>query len=63
MNSKMNSETVTLKEAAEILGLKYHTARKLLLTANVGFIDYGVKRLWLKQDILDFKQSCYKPVT
>lgn len=55
MNSNMNSETVTLKEAAEILGLKYHTARKLLLTANVGFIDYGVKRLWLKQDILDLK--------
>ena len=61
MDSNMNSDTVTLKEAAEILGLKYHTARKLLLNANVGFIDYGVKRLWLKQDILDFKQSCYKP--
>ena len=52
-------ETVTLKEAAEILGLKYHTARNILKKNNIGFINYGNKIVWIKDDVLDFKRKCY----
>ena len=46
-------ETVTLKQASDILGLKYHTARKLLLNEpTIGAINYGCKTVWLKEDIL-----------
>lgn len=54
-------ETVTQKEAAEILGLKYHTARKLLQNElSIGFINYGCKTVWIKEDILNFKRRCYR---
>lgn len=52
-------ETVTTKQAAEILGLKYHTARNILKKNNIGFINYGNKIVWIKDDILDFKRKCY----
>lgn len=53
-------ETVSMKEAAEILGLKYHTARNLLQKEkSIGFINYGCKIVWVKEDVLDFKRRCY----
>ena len=55
-------ETVTLKQASDILGLKYHTARKLLLNEpTIGAINYGCKTVWLKEDILHYKRKCYIP--
>ena len=52
-------DTVTLGQAATILGLKYHTARNVLRKNEIGFINYGSKILWIKDDILDFKRKCY----
>ena len=55
-------ETVNLKQASDILGLKYHTARKLLLNEpTIGAINYGCKTVWLKEDILHYKRKCYIP--
>lgn len=55
-------ETVNLKQASDILGLKYHTARKLLLNEpTIGAINYGCKTVWLKEDILHYKRRCYIP--
>ena len=55
-------ETVTLKQASDILGLKYHTARKLLLNEpTIGAINYVCKTVWLKEDIPHYKRKCYIP--
>ena len=55
-------ETVNLKQASDILGLKYHTARKLLLNEpTIGAINYGCKTVGLKEDILHYKRKCYIP--
>ena len=58
-NDIAEKETVTTKQAAEILGLKYHTARNILKNNNIGFINYGNKIVWIKDDVLDFKRKCY----
>ena len=58
-NDIAEKETVTTKQAAEILGLKYHTARNVLKNNNIGFINYGNKIVWIKDDVLDFKRKCY----
>ena len=58
-NDIAEKETVTTKQAAEILGLKYHTARNILKKNNIGFINYGNKIVWIKDDVLDFKRKCY----
>lgn len=51
-------ETVTTKEAAEILGLKYHTARNILLTdGTIRCIDYGRVRVWVKEDVYQYKRN------
>jgi hypothetical protein len=47
---------LTLKEASEMLGLKYGYLRKLLLrNTTIGFYDYEGKRLWAKADIITFR--------
>ncbi len=47
---------LTLKEVAEMLGLKYSHIRKLLLQdTSIGFYDYEGKRLWAKADIITFR--------
>lgn len=60
-------ETVTLKQASDILGLKYHTARKILYNElSIGSINYGCKTVWIKEDVLNYKRRCYvapKPVS
>lgn len=48
-----------MKECARILGLKYHTARQHLLKANLGFVLFGTKKLWIESDILQLKQKHY----
>lgn len=55
---------LTLKEVAQLLGLKYHHARKLLLEdTSIGFMQYNRKRLWLKSDILLYMQRhMVKPI-
>ena len=51
-------ETVSTKEVAEILGLKYHTARNILLTdGTIRCIDYGRKRVWIKEDVYRYKRN------
>lgn len=51
-------ETVSTKEAAEILGLKYHTARNILLNdGTIRCIDYGSVRVWIKEDVYRYKRN------
>lgn len=52
-------ETVTTKEASEILGLKYHTARNKLFKNKIPHIDYDGKIVWIKDAVLDYKRSKY----
>lgn len=53
-------EAIPLKMVAEILGLKYHHTRKILLnTPSIGYYDYGGKRLWNKEDVLEYKRKHY----
>ena len=55
-----NKTLITLKQAAQILGLKYHTARNILYNDNtIGCVDYGSKKLWVEDDILNFKCKHY----
>ena len=55
-----DKKLIDLKEVAKILGLKYHTARKILYNStSIGFVNYGSKKLWLLEDILEYKCSCY----
>ena len=61
-NDIAEKETVTTKQAAEILGLKYHTARNILKKNNIGFINYGSKIVWIKDGVLDFKRKCYMKI-
>ena len=61
-NDIAEKETVTTKQASEILGLKYHTARNILKKNNIGFINYGNKIVWIKDDVLDFKRKCYMKI-
>ena len=59
-NDADTRNTVTLKEAADILGLKYHTARNLMLNnSKIGYIDYGCKRLWLRDEVVKYKLEHY----
>ena len=57
-------DTVSTKEAAEILGLKYHHARLLLYNCkSIGCYEYGKIKRWVLKDVLAYKQSRYvKPV-
>lgn len=51
---------ITLKQVAEILGLKYHYARKLMLNEkSIGFVDFGGKKLWVKDEIIKYKEAHY----
>ena len=51
---------ITLKQVAEILGLKYHYARKLMLNEkSIGFVNYGVKKLCVKEEIIKYKEAHY----
>lgn len=52
--------TLTTTEASKILGLKYHTARNMLIKNKIDCIDYGGKTVWLEDAVLDYKRSRYK---
>lgn len=56
-----NKALISLKEAAEILCLKYHTARAIIYNEpSLGYVKFtSKKRMWVKDDILDFKQRRY----
>ena len=59
--SPLEKAYLTLYEVAEMLGLKYHHARKILLNDDtIGFYDYYGKRVWAKTDILAFRDRHYK---
>ncbi len=64
MEDIANKKLITLSEVAKILGLKYHTARKILFNSKtIGCVDYGSKKLWVLDEVLDFKRSRYiRPV-
>ena len=60
-----DKELIDMKQIAQILGLKYHTARKIIFNDyTLHFVHFGKrKRLWLKNEILAFKQKhLYKQV-
>lgn len=71
-NSNLNLQDVDIadkalistKEAANILGLKYHCARNMLYNdISIGCVNYGCKKLWVKDEILEYKRKHYiKPV-
>ena len=51
---------LTQKEAADLLGLKYNYARKLLLQdMSIGFYDYQGKRLWARCELIAFRDKHY----
>ena len=51
-----NEPLVDMNEIKKILGLKYHTARKYILQdKTLTIVMFGTKKLWLKSEILDFK--------
>ncbi len=51
---------ITLKKCSEILGLTYHTTRNLLYNDNsIGYVDYGRKKLWVLEEILEYKRKHY----
>ena len=52
--------TVTTKEAAKILGLKYHTARNRLIKNKIDCLDYDGKIVWVEDAVLNYKRSKYK---
>ena len=59
-NDVAYKNTLTTTEAAKILGLKYHTARNMLIKNKIDCIDYGGKTVWLEDAVLDYKRSRYK---
>ena len=53
-------ETVDLKAAAEILGLKYHKARNVIYNdKTIGHFNFDGYKLWLKEDIIALKKKCF----
>lgn len=56
-----NENLISLKQVAQILGLKYHTARNILYNEHsIGYVEFTPrKRMWVLADILDFKQKRY----
>lgn len=54
-----NKELIDMTQIAKVLGLKYHTARKIIFDDNsLMFVKFGKrKRLWLKEEILEFKRK------
>ena len=53
-------DTVSTKEVAEILGLKYHHARLLLYNCKtIGCYNYGKVKRWVLKDVLAYKQNHY----
>lgn len=60
MEDIKNKTLIDLKTVAKILGLKYHTARKIIYNEkSLGCVVLGTKKLWVEDDILAFKQNCY----
>ena len=59
----INKPTVSMKKAAEFLGLTYSTARRRILDKanNIGIIDYGggVVKVIL-EDLQTYKAACYR---
>ncbi len=60
-NEILEKETLTTKETAKIWGLKYYTARKILLSDDcpIRCFRFGRKNLWIKEDVLEYKRKCY----
>ena len=59
--SPLEEVYLTLYEVAEVLGLKYHHARKLLLKdTTIGFYEYDGKRVWAKSDIIAYRDRHYR---
>jgi len=59
MNQDISKEElVDMTGIADILGLKYHTARKYILKdKTLNIVMFGTKKLWLKSEIMDFKNK------
>ena len=51
-------ETVTIKDTMKILGLKYGKTRKILYNEpSIRCIDYGGKKVFVKEDVYEYKRS------
>lgn len=51
-----NKESVTTHEAANILGVGYHKARRMLLEDGISHYLYGREKLWLLSEVIAFKE-------
>jgi len=57
---RVRNKLLSLKEAAELLGLDYFHARKLLINDDtIGHYTYGNKRMWEKKELLEYKARHY----
>lgn len=60
-SQKELSELMQLVEVAKFLGLDYfHTRKMLLMEKNLGYFEYGRKRLWKRAEIVAFKERHFK---
>jgi len=57
-------KTISLKKAAEILGMSYHKARRTVLYGNeIGFFDYDGMYAIVEEDVRNYKRNHYiKPM-
>lgn len=56
-NMQNNEKFLSIKEAADFLGLKYHHTRKLLLKDSLLVCyEYGRTKRWELNDIIAFKE-------
>lgn len=56
----VENKLLSLKEAAELLGLDYFHARKILINDDsIGHYTYGNKRMWEKKELLEYKAKHY----
>ena len=52
--------TISLKKAAEILGVSYHKARRTVLNSReIGFFNYDGNYAIVEEDVRNYKRSRY----
>lgn len=53
-------KAITIKEAAKILGLTYHTTRRRIYeSGEIGFFDYDGKIGVIEEDVRAYKRNHY----
>lgn len=59
LNDVAKKKTITLKQAAEILGMSYHTARNRVRDEEnkIGYFDYDGTISVVEEDVLRYKRN------